>query len=178
MQEENVGLKASYQDLRTELEDLKQYGRRTNLRFYSVPLEGRESSDQVLKLVENVCKEVAPHMFKFGSPIDRAHRVGKIKTENGVKTQPIIIRFLTFRDRTVIYRARKNIKEKYKYGVSLDMLPSRLSLLQKARELIQDHVGIQFVYCDINCHTRAFIGNGMHKIFNSIADLEGIIANL
>ena len=107
LKEENKTLKESNNHIRLELEDLKQYTRRTNLRMYGVPIEKGETSGKVLELVEKKVKEVTPENFKFGSPIDRAHRIGKKKTINGVVTQPIIFRFLTFRSRTMVYRVRK-----------------------------------------------------------------------
>ena len=162
-----------------ELDDVKQYTRRTNLRLYGVPTKSGETSKDVLEIVEKLCNEVSPELFKFGSPIDRAHRIGRSKVgKDGVTTQPIIFRFLTFRNRTLIYRARKDIRKKYNYGISLDLTPARLKLLNKARELVDGEQGIQFVYSDINCYTRALLKNGEHKIFNSISDLDRIIAEL
>ena len=125
-----------------------------------------------------LCKEVCPEMFKFGCPIDRAHRIGKTKTDgNGVTTQAII-RFTTFRDRTAIHRARKDIKNKLKYGISLDLIPSKLTLLSEARKLIDGVEGIHFVYSDINCYTRAFLKNGQHKSVITLSELQDIITNL
>ena len=178
LQHENKGIKKSYNVLKTELDDLKQYTRRPNLRLLGVRKERGETSGDVLKFVENMCKEVSPDMFNFGSPIDRAHRIGKAKTDsNGVTTQTIIFRFSTFRDRTIVYRARKDIKKNYNYRIFLDLVPSKLTLLSEARELIKDVEGIQFVYSDINCYTRAFLKSGEHVLFSSLSDLQLIIAD-
>ena len=178
VQAENRILKESNRNLKMELEDLQQYTRRTNLRLHRVPKEPNERSDHVLDIVEKLFKEVDPQMFAFGSPIDRAHRIGKPRTVNGVTTQAIIIRFLTFRNRTKIYRARKIIRERFEYGISLDLTKPRLSLLNEARDMVKDIDGVQFVYTDINCFTRALLSNGEHKLFNSVSDLAIILANI
>ena len=163
LQGDNAASKETNNLLKMELDDLKQYTRMPNLRLYGVRNEKGESSGKVFKIVENVCKEVCPEMFKFGCLIDRAHRIGKTETDgNGVTTQAII-RFTTFRDRTAIYRARKDIKNKLKYGISLDLIPSKLTLLSEAKKLIDGVEGIHFVYNDINCYTRAFLKNGQHN---------------
>ena len=75
LQDDNAALKETSNLLIMELDDLKQYTRRPNLRLYGVRNEKGESSGKVFKIVENVCKEVCPEMFKFGCPIDRAHRM-------------------------------------------------------------------------------------------------------
>ena len=43
--------------------------------------------------------------------VDRAHRIGQRETdENGKMQQQMIVKFNTFRDRTVVYRNRKDKK--------------------------------------------------------------------
>ena len=107
--------------------------------------------------------------------LDRAHRIGK-KTpgENGV-TQPIIFRFIPFRDKTKFYRGHKIIKQKQKYSsysIGLDLTWKRLSILQEAREKVEGIDSVKFVYADVNCNLRVFTEDGKHLKFNSIAELE------
>ena len=114
--------------------------------------------------------------------LDRAHRVGR-KSESGpdgdkTVTQPIIVRFCSFRDRTKVFRKRKSIKERFKYGVSLDLTKKRHAILMKAKERCEDVEGINFVYTDINCSLRVFTLQGKHLQFDSMLDLENIISNL
>ena len=121
-------------------------------------------------------------MLKFNSPeyaIDRVHRIGNTKEDvKGNITQPIIVRFTSLRARTVLYKARKIIKSKFKYAVSLDLTKTRLSLLNQAREIVENIENIQFVYSDINCNLRALTAEGKHVRFNSICDLQNVIDNL
>ena len=102
--------------------------------------------------------------------IDRAHRIGIVKNNRqGISSQPIIVKFKSFENRTKFYRGKKAIKEAV--GVSLDLTKTRLGVLTEARKLIVDETGIKFVYADINCQLRFFTDQGKHISFNSIADL-------
>ena len=90
----------------------------------------------------------------------------------------IIVRFCSFRARTKVYKVRKKIKEKFKYGISLDLTKKRHGVLLKAKERCEEVEGINFVYTDINCCLRVFTSQGKHLKFDSIVDLENIISNL
>ena len=63
-------------------------------------------------------------------------------------------------------------------GISLDLTLERYGLLKRARERIEDVVGIKFVYADINCQLKACTGNGQHLKFDSILELETIISGI
>ena len=96
--------------------------------------------------------------------------------DNGITTQPIIVRFNTFRDRTKFYKKRKYIPEKF--GVVLDLTKERSELLKEARVLIQNVNTIKFAYADINCNLRVFTTSGKHLFFESISVLHDIISQM
>ena len=102
-----------------ENEGLEKYGRKQNLRFEGVPIKKNETSDKVLTKVMGLCKEVGVNIPD--TVIDRAHRIGVAYVYNKSKKscKSIIVRFTTFRHRTVVYRARKNIKDNVR--VKLDL---------------------------------------------------------
>ena len=111
--------------------------------------------------------------------MDRAHVVGKKKMkEDGTYTQPVIVRFTSFKNRTLFYKKRKEFKKKHKLGVSLDLTKNRLSLLSDARKRVEEIDGVEFVYSDVNCNLRLFTSAGDHLKFDSICNLENILANL
>ena len=84
-------------------DDLEQYGRRLCLRILDVDGGDSETSDDVFdKCTESFNKL---ELDIPGSCIDRAHRIGK-KTPGRVR--PIIVRFTTWRHRTMVYRKRKD----------------------------------------------------------------------
>ena len=127
--------------------------------------------DLISKDVLNVPTLTKPIKF------DRAHRIGKPKVDStGNKHQAIIVRFRTFRERTLVYRARKKLKERFKIGISLDLTQRRLQLLNEAKDLVQDIPGVKFAYSDINCQTRIFTNTNKHIMFSSILDLQSIVS--
>ena len=170
-------LEEKYSKLEKKLDDLEQYTRRPNLRIYGVPIEAHESPATVEKKVIDIIKDC--NIGIEVNSLDRAHRIGAKKTTGDtatITTQPIIVRFTSFRDRTKFYRKRKDIKDKMKFGVGLDLTKDRYSMLKKARERIEAvGEGIKFVYADINCELRAFTSKGKHARFESLTDLEQII---
>lgn len=162
--------------LKNQLEDLQQYTRRQNVRIFGIPVENNESTEACTKIVSDllVSNDISLHSM------DRCHRVGKKKksTNSESFTQPIIVRFGTFRDRTSFYKKRKAIKDKNKCSISLDLTRERLDLLKSAREMVENVDDIKFVYSDINCQLRAFTSSKKHLAFDNIADLQIIITNL
>ena len=65
--------------------------------------------------------------------LERIHRFGKTDP-SGKNVRPVIVRFTTFRHRTMFYRARKNLS---KNGVHLDLTKERSTLYQTARDLVK-----------------------------------------
>ena len=174
--------------LRNQVDDLKQYIRRPNLRIFGVPLSPGEKSENVNELVETMVTSAGIH----SSSIDRAHRVGRITArqitkdvvnsdddevveKTTIKYQPIIVRFTSFRDRTLFYKARKQVKERFSCSISLDLTAERYSLLKYARKKVENVAGIKFVYSDINCSLRALTADGKHLFFDSVCALDDII---
>ena len=97
--------------------------------------------------------------------LDRAHRVSK-------SNHDVIVRFTTFRHRTLLYRKRKTLKGK---SVHLDSTKSRLKLLNDAKNLISSRSDIAFCYADINCRCKVRYSDGKELFFESISDLEDIL---
>ena len=126
--------------------ELEQYGRRLCLRIDSVPAVKDESSDDILEFTKSLFKEA-----KVAVPdnvLDRAHRVGPSYTDRKTskKCKSIIVRFTTFRHRTLLYRARKNVKSGFK--VKLDLTKSRFSPLKKANNHVKEIPAISFCHAD------------------------------
>ena len=84
-------------------DDLKQYGGRLCPRILDVDGDDSETSDDVFDKYKELFNN-----FELDIPeacIDRAHRIGK-KTPGRIR--PIIVRFTTWRHRTMAYRKRKD----------------------------------------------------------------------
>ena len=127
-----------------KLEELEQYGRRLCLRIDGVPHKEVEKSSEVLKLVKEKIDEV-----KVDIPdvvIDRAHRIGAPYYDEGINalTQSIIVRFTTFRHRTLFYNKRKKLSKNVK--IKLDLTKQRYELLKYARDRVEKLSNVKYVY--------------------------------
>ena len=119
-------------------DDIEQYGRRRLcLRIQGIEEQDSETAEDVFSKVEEIIESecVIP-----SNVIDRAHRIGsKPEGKNG---KSVIVRFTTFRHRTLLYRARKRLNVK----ISLDLTTSRYILWRKAIDLIESKENVKFVY--------------------------------
>ena len=94
--------------------ELEKYGRRLCLRIDGVPRVKYESSDDVLEFTKSLFKEAKDAVPD--NVLDRAHIIGSSYMDRvtNKKWKSIIVRFTTFRHRTLFYRARKNLKRGFK----------------------------------------------------------------
>ena len=106
--------------------------------------------------------------------IDRAHRVVK-------KREDIIVKFCSFRDGTVVYKAREKCKDTHNYKdvrIGLDLIAKRFYLFRDARNLTDQNSKEKFIYPDINCNLRIHPVVGAVIGFNSMDKLSDILSDL
>ena len=109
-------------------DDLEQYGRRLCLRILDVDGDDSETSGDVF----DKCKELFNNL-ELDIPevcIDRAYRIGE-KTR--LRVRPIIVRFTTWRHRTMVYRKRKDWVN---CRITLDLAKTRMDTLKEAIEFV------------------------------------------
>ena len=141
----------NYQKQVNELKDnqdkLEQYGRRLCIRIDGVPMVENETSNDILQNVKSIIDESSSEIQDVA--IGKAHRIGKACTDktSGVKCKSIIIRFTTFRHRTMLYHNRKNLKRNVK--VKLDL--TKNSIFTEAMQLVKNNEAVKFALVDINC---------------------------
>ena len=129
--------------LADNIDSNEQYSRRTSLRVLNIPLPSMEEDDGVDEIEEetaDICLEKVRDVIREAGVsipdqcIDRCHRIGKIieeKDDDGNVTstkQAMIVKFTTWRHRTILYRARKKLSNK---KIFLDLTKKRFQLLQK-----------------------------------------------
>ena len=172
LQEHVKYLKKQNEGFVNSMDDLEQYGRRQCLRMYGIPQEENETAEDVVNKVYNVIKDINCDVsFNL---IDRAHRVGK-------KREDIIVKFCSFRDRTVVYKARKKCKDTQNHKdvkIGLDLTAKRYSLFSDARNLTDKNSKVKFIYPDINCNLRVLPVVGAAVGFNSMDKLSDILSDL
>ena len=100
--------------IQNDLEELKQYGKRLTLRIDGVPVKEKERSQDFFMFKEAGGGSVDGY-------IDRAHRIGKayFDKKSSKKCKSTIVKFTTFRHRTIVYQLNKNMKDNTKIHVDL-----------------------------------------------------------
>ena len=106
--------------------------------------------------------------------VDRAHLVGK--KERG-KSAPMIVKFSTFRSRTIFFRSRVVLKKNHLINTQLDLTQRRLTTLKKARNLVESSPKLKFVCPNINCELMAVTDNDKPFYFKNIDDLDVYVAS-
>ena len=94
----------------------------------------------------------------------QAELVKMIFQEKNVR--PVVVRFTTFRHRTMFYRARKKVS---KNGVHKE----RFTLYQKARDLVKSKKFVKHVYVDVNCRLKVTFENNKELLCCQLAVVSG-----
>ena len=151
LQEQISELKKQNRAIAASCEETEQYSRRLCLRIDGVPSVDKETSSDVLEKVKEICAE--SNLEIPDSNLDRAHRIGKSYFDKikKVKCKSIIVRFNTFRHRTLLYRAKKDIKQKKGYKIRLDLTKQRSLMLSEANKLASNNQNANLCYADVNC---------------------------
>ena len=127
------------------------------------------SQNDVLDPVNSLFKEAKVDILE--SVIDRVYRIGYryLDAASNNYCKSIIIRFITFRHRTMFYRAKNKLKRGVR--IKLDLTKSRYGLLKRAKDHVKEVPSIKFCYADINCHLKVkFNAENQKDIFFSSFD--------
>ena len=137
--------------LELEKDDLELYGHWVCVRIDDVPVESEETAESVFEKVAKFLGEACPDVPV--SWIDRAHRIGsEYKSyRNKKKCCSIIVRFMSFRHRTMFYRNRKRLKD---VRIKLDLTKRRYRILKDAIDLGEEHPDLDYVYADVICRLK------------------------
>ena len=160
------------QDNDSKIDQLEQYGRRQCLRIEGVPFKKEEDSDVVLSKVKELIVESGIEVPD--ACLDRAHRIGKPYFDSkDKKYQSIIVKFSTFRHRTLLYKNRKKIKSGAR--VKLDLTRKNYNLLKSANELVLTSEEFLYAFADINCRLKLRASDNTERVFDSILELQNIL---
>ena len=158
-------------------DDAEQYSRRSCLRIYGIPLpkKSHEDASDCMKKVKKVFKEIDVEVPD--DAIDRAHRIGKkVKDrDTGEISQAMIVKFLSWKHRSSVYRNRKESDDKL---ISLDLTTKKANLLGFAKEKAKEYHQIEFVFADINCRIGLKTVEGNFLFFNNEYELKEILEGM
>ena len=175
LQEQIKNLLLQNQRNQEDVEELEQYGRRLCLRIDGVPSEEKETSEDVLKKVMTLCSDAEVDIPDMA--FDRAHRIGRAYNDKGSNKncKSIIIRFTTFRHRTMLYRCKKKMSKNVR--IKVDLTKKRFSLLSSANEYVKNVGLARFCYADINCRLKVKWNdeNRQDSFFKDMEDLQRLI---
>ena len=104
--------------------------------------------------------------------IDRVHRIGAKKNNFD---RPLIVRFTSWRARTVVYRNRPKVGDTRYY---VDLTKRRFLLKQKANDKVNGNAKVKFVYADINNNICLMLTTGEKKVFNSEYELDMLLTKI
>ena len=122
----------AYDQARQDIADLQQYTRRNALRITNPAWKEDDDEDTdalILKLAADLDVDLQPW------EISRSHRVGK-KRDGYIR--PILVKFLGYRIREKMYKARKDLKKHktlQKVYINEDLTKATSELAYKAREM-------------------------------------------
>ena len=174
--------KIAYSDKRFELlerrlDDSEQYTRRTSLRINGIAFDGNETAGESLQKVKDEVGKLGLNLDD--RDFDRAHRVGSPKDQNGKKKKErqMIVKFTSFKARTLVYQSRPKFNKDRVGGVRfyLDQTKRRFDLRKYAVEYVKNIPGVDFVFVDINCSLCIRFKNGDFKHFNSETELVSLV---
>jgi len=169
-------LKEEVKNIKKENENLEQYGRRTSLRIVGIPPSKNETGEECLQKVVDVINGTDVQIPECC--IDRAHRIGRpFKREDGSVAQTVIVKFSTWRHRTMFYRARKSEScKKKKIKIYIDLTKRRLQLLKDAREKVKNWENVEYVFVNVNCQLSLKLKNSdQSQLFNDLDDLDVLL---
>ena len=171
LQQQVITLKEQNHMVSLRCEENEQYGRRQCLRIDGIHTKENESSLDVLNVVKGI---IADHELDIpDSVLDRAHRIGPVIGNDDERRQSVIVKFTSFRHRTIFYKMRKtfvNIK------VRLDLTRMRYNLFKSAMEYVEGCEEVDFVFVDINCKLKIRFKDGSVKPFGSMEDLSKLVS--
>ena len=130
LRKENSYLTKRLEEMDAILDRKEQYSRRNCLLIHGVDeVEGEDTNELSTKVMkEHMNQKIKPE------DIDRSHRLGNPKKYIKAKPQPIIMKYVRYNTRNIIYRNKKILKGK---GTSVTnfLTSKRIKMLEKAREL-------------------------------------------
>ena len=148
-------------ELTKELDKLSQYTRRSNIIIKNVFLPETETNEDVTKIVNKIIAKDL-QLPNVVNSIDKLHRVGKPKEQNGKKDQDVIVRFKSHSARYSVFNARKKTKN---YNIRPNLTPSRSKLLHEATEILANVNEVNFAFADIHGDPKILLVNAIDGRF-------------
>ena len=174
----SANLEKEVERLRGRINELDQYGRRSNIIVRNIEVPENEAPATIEKKIKDIVNNQLklPHA---ANDIDKLHRIGKKKEHEGKTFQNVIVRFRSHRSRYAVYKERKKLKNGVK--MSPNLTKNRLQILHESSQLVQDTEGVDFTFANINGDLCVRLTNAHNDrnvwTFTSIQNLRTVLAN-
>lgn len=135
LEKENYFLQNRLEHLEIDLEDLKQYSRKTNIRLFNVREFPNENTD---KIIQDICR-IHLNIQILDWQISNSHRLGE-PTQNH-RRRPIICQFSSSRVQSQVVNAVKQHRQRLKDAlitIAEDLTPARARLVTQGRSFVRD----------------------------------------
>ena len=122
------------------------------LRFEGFPTEKNETSDKGSEKIMGICKDSGLEIPDRVT--DRLHRTGVpyVDKATNKSCKSIIVRFFTFRYRTIVCRGKKTMKCPVRGKI--DLTNKWHNLLVFANKYVSNIDSVKFCYADTNCRLK------------------------
>ena len=163
--------------LRVEVDRLDQYHRRSNIVLKNVAVPKKQSQDEDEKFVERLfTKELK--LNDAYADVDKLHRLGPIRNNNGKKTQDIIVRFRSHAMRYKVFDQRKKSKTK----IRPNLTKRRGEMLYRASKLVENVDAVHFVFAnehgDLVLRLNEKVEDKQYFDFKTMEDLKETLRGL
>ena len=162
--------------LRSEVDRLDQYGRRSNIIIRNVEVADGETQENVEQKVKDIVGSLnAGNAVK---DIDKTHRIGKIHNhDNNKRYQNIVVRFRSHKSRYAVYAKRKSAKDNVK--INPHLTNQRAKTLHESVDLVNEIDGVDFTFSnlhgDLCVRLKEPVNNKNVFNFKSIDDLKKLL---
>ena len=172
-------LNQEVRQLRDNSDALEQYGRRSSLRISGIPEEEEEDSTAVVVSLANEVLELDPPLQP--TDIDISHRLRKPRNARQGIPAPIIVRFMTRKDRYRVISERKKLKnynedKQIKVYINEDLTTTKAQLFAKVRKLHKNQFFKQV--WTFNGNVKVTDLQGHVKSINNLDDAQKCLPNI
>ena len=127
-------LSKSVEMLEDKVDELEQYSRRTCLLIHGVEEKAKEDVEKTVMSILETKLEAGVTV----NEVTRTHRLGRKRDEQSKKPRPIIVKFLSYRQRKKVFNNKKKLKGQG-IVISENLTKKRYSLLQKCIDIHGKH---------------------------------------
>ena len=135
LKSENASLRQQMSVIRTQHDDLEQYGRRMSVRIEGIEVKENETNDDLRAMVTEEMSKLGVSLRD--EDIVRLHRSSRPSMKDGVTTAQTIVKVASWRAREKLHGLNKKAKNlKRRVRVNNDLTRRRYQLLSRARDKI------------------------------------------